>query len=92
MGIIALSATISNLSDIAKWLNPNNPTSVKIIEDNDKSKDTVGIIKCYESVPPVVGVDKDEFSELKQDLFKVIKQEKNLIFANAKMTLEEYCD
>ena len=89
---IALSATISNLSDIAKWLNTNNPTSVKIIEDNDKSKDTVGLIKCYESVPPIVGVDKDEFSELKQDLFKVIKQEKNLIFANAKMTLEEYCD
>ena len=89
---IALSATISNLSDIAKWLNPNNPTSVKIIEDNDKSKDTVGLIKCYESVPPVVGVDKDEFSELKQDLFKIIKQDKNLIFANAKMTLEEYCD
>lgn len=89
---IALSATISNLSDIAKWLNPNNTSSVRIIEDNDKSKDTVGLIKCYENSPPVVGVDKDEFSELKQDLFKVIKQGKNLIFANTKMTLEEYCD
>lgn len=89
---IALSATIRNLSDIAKWLNPINPDTVKIIEDNDKSKDTVGLIKCYESIPPVVGIDKDEFSELKQDLFKVIKQDKNLIFANTKMTLEEYCD
>ncbi|CCY63067.1 dEAD/DEAH box helicase domain protein [Clostridium sp. CAG:967] len=89
---IALSATISNLSDIAKWLNPINPDTVKIIEDNDKSKDTVGLIKCYKNIPPIVGIDKDEFPELKQDLFKVIKQDKNLIFANAKMTLEEYCD
>ena len=89
---IALSATISNLSDIAEWLNPSNPRTVKIIEDNDKSKDIVGLIKCYKNIPPIVGVDKDEFSELKQDLFNVIKQGKNLIFANAKMTLEEYCD
>lgn len=87
-----MSATISNLSDIAEWLNPNNPSTVKIIEDNDKSKDIVGLIKCYKNIPPIVGVDKDEFSELKQDLFNVIKQGKNLIFANAKMTLEEYCD
>lgn len=88
---IALSATISNLSDIAKWLNPANPDSVKIIEDNNKSKDTVGIIKCYKGIP--LTMDKeDAYSELKQDLFKVIKQEKNLIFANAKMVLEEYCD
>ena len=89
---IALSATISNLSDIAEWLNPNNPSTVKIIEDNNKSKDIVGLIKCYKNIPPIAGVDKDEFSELKQDLFNVIKQGKNLIFANAKMTLEEYCD
>ena len=89
---IALSATISNLSDIAKWLNPINPNTVKIIEDNDKSKDTVGLIKCYENIPPVAGTDKNEFSELKQDLFKIIKQDKNLIFANAKMILEDYCD
>ena len=65
---------------------------MKIIEDNDKSKDTVGLIKCYKSIPADAGVDKDEFSALKQDLFKVIKQGKNLIFANAKITLEEYCD
>ena len=89
---IALSATISNLSDIARWLNPNNAYTIKIIKDNNKSKDIVGLIKCYKSIPPVVGVDNDVFSELKQDLFKVIKQDKNLIFANTKMTLEEYCD
>lgn len=89
---IALSATISNLSDIAKWLNPKNPDSVKIIEDKDKSKDTAGLIKCYKNTPPLVGVDDDSFSELKQDLFKIIKRDKNLIFANSKMMLEEYCD
>jgi ATP-dependent Lhr-like helicase len=89
---IALSATISNISDITKWLNPQNPNTVKIIEDTNKSKDTVGLIKCYKNIPPIIGVDKDDFSELKQDLFKVIKQNKNLIFANTKMTLEEYCD
>ncbi len=89
---IALSATISNLLDIAKWLNPSDPDAVRIIEDTDKSKDTVGLIKCYANIPPAIDVDKDDFSDLKQDLFKVIKQDKNLIFANAKMTLEEYCD
>ncbi len=89
---VALSATISNLSDIAKWLNPNNFNSVKIIEDKDNSKDIVGLIKCYKNSPPIIGIDNDEYSELKQDLFKIIKQDKNLVFANAKMMLEEYCD
>lgn len=88
---IALSATIGNIEDIAKWLNPQNPHSVKIIQDTNKPKETVGVIKCYRKIFPH-GQNDNEFSELKQDLFKVIQQGKNLIFANSKMVLEEYCD
>jgi len=76
---IALSATISNLKDVAHWINPQNPKSVKIIEDNSDNKKIVGIIKCY----------LDE--TLEEDLFKVIKKDKNLIFANNRSTLEIFC-
>ncbi len=94
---IALSATISNIDDIAKWLNPDNSSSVKIIEDEKKTKETAGIIKCYESALHDEGGEtkkstKDAISPIKQDLFNVLKQGKNLIFANSKMVLEEYCD
>lgn len=89
---IALSATISNLFDIAKWLNPKNSDSVKIIEDNNNSKDIVGLIKCYKKTFSIIDKADENYSNLKQDLFNIIKQDKNLIFANAKNTLEEYCD
>ncbi len=98
---IALSATISNIEDIAKWLNPDSPNSVKIIQDTNKPKETVGLIKCYARKPANKksssnnsgeSNNSEEFSPLKQDLFKVIRQGKNLIFANSKMLLEEYCD
>ncbi len=90
---IALSATISNLSDIAKWLNSRNPQSVKIINAAEAAKkDILGIIKCYRAMPASNDSDNHTFSPLKQDLFKVITKGKNLIFANAKATLEEYCD
>lgn len=90
---IALSATISNLSDIAAWLNPGNPRSVKIINAAETlKKDILGIIKCYRKVPEHTGTNGKTFSPLKQDLFNVITKGKNLIFANAKATLEEYCD
>lgn len=93
---IALSATISNLSDIAVWLNPRSPESVKIINAADTSKkDILGIIKCYRKISENTGLTAEEnnnISALKEDLFKVITKGKNLIFANAKAALEEYCD
>lgn len=76
---IALSATISNLQDVAHWINPQNPKSVKIIEDNSDDKKVFGIIKCYSD------------NTLEEDLFEVIKKDKNLIFANNKKTLEKFC-
>lgn len=90
---IALSATISNLSDIAAWLNPRSPQSVKIINAGETpQKDIRGIIKCYTANSANTDRDSNASSELKQDLFNVITKGKNLIFANAKVTLEEYCD
>lgn len=90
---IALSATISNLSDIAKWLNPRTPQSVKIINAEEATKkDILGIIKCYRTMQENADTQNKDFSALKQDLFNVITKGKNLIFANAKSTLEEYCD
>lgn len=77
---IALSATISNLQDVAYWINPTNPEAVKIIEDSSDNKKIVGIIKCYMN------------ETLEEDLFKVIKKDKNLIFANTKSTLELFCN
>lgn len=89
---IALSATISNLPDIAKWLNHHDPESVKIIEYNDDNKDVSGIIKCYEEDISLEDDSKNDFTEFEKDLFRSIITKKNLVFANAKITLEEHCD
>lgn len=77
---IGLSATVYNPESIAKWLNPQNSSSVKIICDNDRSKGVSGIIKLCSGV------------EIENELFKATKQDKNLIFANNKMSLELHCD
>lgn len=86
---IGLSATINNVEDVAKWLNPTNPKSVKIIKDSDDEKEIMGLIKGYKI--PAEDVDND-FTQLEKELFDILKKDKNLIFANSKMTLEAYCD
>lgn len=86
---IGLSATINNVEDVAKWLNPTNPKSVKIIKDSDDEKEIMGLIKGYKI--PAEALDND-FTQLEKELFDILKKDKNLIFANGKMTLEAYCD
>lgn len=59
---IALSATISNMQDIAGWLNPEHPETVKIIEDKSEPKETVGLIKCYLNTEKTIsGIEADYF-------------------------------
>ncbi len=91
---IALSATISNLEDIAAWINIENPKSVKIIEDSDgDGKKISGLTKCYVNETSEDDVKNNSFmSDLSSDLFKITQKGKNLVFANNKMTLEDYCD
>jgi len=85
---IGLSATINNPEDIAKWLNPDNPESVKIIKDTDNNKEIRGLIKAF-----IVNEEESEdYAGIAGELFNLIKKDKNLIFANNKMTLETYCD
>jgi ATP-dependent Lhr-like helicase len=76
---IGLSATINGLEIIQKWLNYDNPNSVKIIK-SDEAGGLRGEIRGYVKE-----------SLIYEDLFSIIKNEKNLIFANSKSKLEEYC-
>ena len=77
---IGLSATVYNPESISEWLNPQEPSSVKIICDNDISKGISGLIKMCNG------------EEIENELFNAVKKDKNLIFANNKMSLEFYCD
>jgi ATP-dependent Lhr-like helicase len=81
---IALSATINNYISVQKWLNYENPESVKIIESEDKiSSGLKGKINGYNL--------KDYNKELLLDLYNEIKFNKNLIFENHKNMLEKFC-
>ncbi|MDR1498772.1 MAG: DEAD/DEAH box helicase [Rickettsiales bacterium] len=76
---IGLSATISDVEPIKKWLNYESPDNVKVIESKEGSG-LRGEIKGYTNSKNV-----------HNDLFEVIRNGKNLIFANSKSKLEEYC-
>lgn len=105
---IGLSATLSNPDALKEWLNPDNPDSVKIIEDKNNDKTTRGTIKVFyekevdKEIETVVldDVTEDQYpcdleyqpSESDSALFNIICKEKNLIFANSKGSLEANCD
>ncbi|MDR2760385.1 MAG: DEAD/DEAH box helicase, partial [Rickettsiales bacterium] len=76
---IGLSATINGAEVIQKWLNYENPDGVKVIKSNEAAG-LRGEVKGYVKE-----------SLICEDLFKIIRNEKNLIFANSKSKLEEYC-
>jgi ATP-dependent Lhr-like helicase len=76
---IGLSATINGAETIKKWINYENPDGVKVIESKEGSG-LRGEIKGYTSVRNIYN-----------DLFEIIRNDKNLIFANSKSKLEEYC-
>ncbi|GMO60763.1 MAG: DEAD/DEAH box helicase [Rickettsiales bacterium] len=81
---IALSATINDESPIKKWLNYDNPESVKFIKSDDNiNTGLFGEIKGY--------YRKEYNAELLKDMFEAIKCNKNLIFADSKNMLERYC-
>lgn len=99
---VALSATINNLEGVREWLNPEKPESVKLIKDLDDSKSIRGIIKGFINTNKNIddteednkSLNEENTSEdlIKTELFELIKKDKNLIFANSKAVLEDYCD
>lgn len=81
---IALSATINDFIPVQKWLNFDNPESVKIIRSDERVSDgLVGIIKGYDM--------KKYNKKLLTDLYETTKCNKNLIFENCKNQIEQYC-
>ncbi len=83
---IGLSATIANPEIVARWINRQNPESVRIIRDTTP----VSGIQCR--VTAFLS-NYDEFtSEERRQLYKYSCRGKNLIFANAKNPLELACD
>jgi ATP-dependent Lhr-like helicase len=80
---IALSATINDETPIKKWLNYDNPDSVRFIKSVEGNGGLFGEIKGY--------YRKEYNLPLLNNLFDTIKCNKNLIFSDSKNVLEKYC-
>ena len=88
---IALSATISNINDIKKWINHDNPDFVKLIEFDDSQnnikKKTKGQIIVYDELTTYSEISDGHLNDIR----KITRFGKSLIFANDKNTLEIAC-
>lgn len=97
--IVALSATLGDSYDIyRRWIRPDRPESVAIVEDAPSQREVDLAIKAFEITPE----DEEENSkkrrtyefsgDLVDDVMAMFAGEKNLFFANRKDALESLAD
>ena len=92
--LIGLSATLSDDKDCARrFLSPDAPETVEIIEDSEGSRAIKIALRHYlerektpgESIPPVM-------DKVARDLARVFRQHSNLIFTNSRKLAEVLAD
>lgn len=96
---IALSATLSQMDNIANYLRPNNKFPYKIIESKTSNSELKIQLRGYVSSLSKKIVDKSYYGEITKDLYKLLRGKSNLVFANSRkntelisMALSELCE
>lgn len=99
---IALSATVGEISMAQRYVNPDRPESVRVVDDTSGKKELKLRIHGYRSIPAGDEDDVDEQGEnvkpsdavlrMSTDIVKHCAGAANLIFANAKADVEECAD
>lgn len=90
---IGLSATIGDLPLAAGFLRPDRPESVRLIASDAVYRPVQLQLRGYETDPPEDPAEvADGEDALVRDLYQIHKGATNLIFANARMSVERYTD
>ena len=94
---IGLSATLGDIAAARRWLRPNDPDGVRLLEDKAGkgiSMKLSGYLKSAKASPASADADETEAAEgpLLSDVFAAFHGKSALIFANRKDCLEFYAD
>ncbi|BAU29076.1 ATP-dependent Lhr-like helicase [Aneurinibacillus soli] len=82
--IVGLSATISNFDFVKRWVNPQSPENVLIIESDGNQKDIL-----YSLMHFSVEEQGKKSLELFEDIYELTEEEQSIIFCNTRGEVEE---
>ncbi len=97
---IGLSATIGDLDAAARWLNPEHPDSVALVESSAAGSELRLQVRGYVEPPGEDGVDDlesvtgeaDALDRIADHLFSTLRGTNNLIFAGSRRSVESLAD
>ncbi|WP_441001141.1 DEAD/DEAH box helicase [Fodinibius sp. SL11] len=98
---IGLSATIGDESLAKKFLREASPETISYIESKSLGTDLRLQLRGYLDQPPNLDNDSDDLQEedsgyadyeISKHLFKTLRGQDNLVFANSRMNVEKYAD
>jgi ATP-dependent helicase Lhr and Lhr-like helicase len=90
---VGLSATLGDMDLAADALRPGEPENVRVIVSASGGQELSVQVRGYLTMPPKHTHDDDEALDQQQiaaDLFRVLRGQDNLVFANSRATVELY--
>jgi ATP-dependent helicase Lhr and Lhr-like helicase len=98
---IALSATLGDMDQVMEYLRPNNKMRCYLVKSNSNNSSLKMQIKGYLDSPPSISknIDQDESyavesiadQRIADDLYKILRGDSHLIFANSRRRTEMFC-
>jgi ATP-dependent helicase Lhr and Lhr-like helicase len=88
---VGLSATLGDMSLAAEALRPGGAAGVRCIQSSNGGQELAVQVRGYLESPPRAGEEDDEETGLPQvaaDLYQALRGQDNLVFANARGTVE----
>lgn len=86
---IALSATLSNIKSVKKWLRPNSEKNIQIIESSKSRKGIKLQIRGYDlKASDVPSESMTSYQNIASDIFKTLRGSTNLVFSNSRAKTE----
>jgi ATP-dependent helicase Lhr and Lhr-like helicase len=82
--IVGLSATISNFDRVKQWVNSKNPENVEIVQAKGSDRNLMYYLMHFES-----SEDKQKPVELYEDIRALTRDQKAIVFCNARGEVEE---
>lgn len=101
--LLALSATLGDPARSARWLRPDEPHRVRMLNDTASQKGVRFGIFAYEHTRGTPGVQPSDHEDpansdvtppaaMTRDLYEAFRTERGLIFANSRSNVEWYAD
>jgi ATP-dependent Lhr-like helicase len=90
---VGLSATLGDMSLAAEALRPGEPENVQCIVSASDGQDVSVQVRGYTTMPPKSDQPENEALDQQQiaaDLFRALRGQDNLVFANSRKTVEVY--